>query len=91
MENISVLPEVGRKLITHKVLDSNTDSFFVKEKNIITRKPNTIGTYYGYVPGAGGDVWWVKHEDETVAAYGYYEVEFYDEEKEIDIMLMEPI
>jgi len=48
--------------------------FFVKEHHLDARKPNTIGFYNGFVPGAGGDVWWIKHEDGTVGAYGYWEL-----------------
>ena len=45
------------------------EGYFVHPKNITTRRPGALGHYRGFVPGAGGDVWWVIHEDSTVAAY----------------------
>lgn len=68
------LPEFGTPVKT--VLDKNTitESFFVKQKHIDCRK-NTAGRYTGYVPGAGGDVWWIEHKDENVVgAYCLNEV-----------------
>lgn len=48
--------------------------FFVKEKYIQARKAGAKGTYHGFVPGAGGDIWWIKHEDGSVGAYVYDEL-----------------
>jgi len=43
--------------------------FLVNERHIDARKAGLKGVYRGYVPGAGGDVWWVEHEDKSIGAY----------------------
>ena len=49
--------------------------FLVNEKmHLDVRKAGALGIIYGYVPGCGGDVWWVKHEDDTIGAYLYTEI-----------------
>ena len=72
----NVLPETGEKVKIKKKIQDKWDcrSFFVKDKHIDCRRPNEIGEYMGYVPCAGGDVWWIKHQDETVGAYVYTEL-----------------
>jgi hypothetical protein len=67
------LPEIGTLVATKINEDQDTDSFFVAEKHISVRRSGD-GVYLGHVPGAGGDVWWVKHEDDTIGAYSYTEV-----------------
>lgn len=52
--------------------DSHTNGFFVKPHHIDARKPvGTPGKYNGIVPGGGGDLWWVLHEDGSIGAYCY--------------------
>ena len=75
MKQPSKLPEIGTKLITHKKLDSE-NGLMIHPLHIANRKRNAPCTYIGYVPGHGGDVWWCKHEDGSVAAYSFMEVEF---------------
>jgi len=48
--------------------------FLVIQKIISERKPNTNGKYIGYVPGSGGELWWIEHEDGTVGAYLFTEI-----------------
>jgi hypothetical protein len=70
------LPEYETQLKTKaKILSPDKcGGFFVKSVYIENRKPNTVGSYVGWVPGAGGDLWWVKHKDSTIACYLYTEV-----------------
>jgi hypothetical protein len=50
--------------------------FMIKPNHITVRKEGIIGTVTGYVPGHGGDVWWVKHEgSDDVGAYCFDEFE----------------
>jgi len=64
------LPEEGIRVKIKKKLSTKTGGFLVKQHHIDCRRPNQTGVYLGYVPGAGGDVWWVQHdEDETIGAY----------------------
>lgn len=71
-----MLPVKGSEL---KVKDKiatieECESFFVHRRHLEARKPGAKGFYKDWVPGAGGDVWWVEHEDGTTAAYMYDEV-----------------
>ena len=63
----SILPQ-GIDVRTAFELGS-TDGMFVSSKNLEARKENVPGKIAGYVPGHGGDVYWIKHEDNTVGAY----------------------
>ena len=67
------LPEEGTRVITRLNPKTLTASFLVADKNLKPRRDG-VGIYTGYVPGAGGDVWWIEHEDKTVGAYCYDEV-----------------
>lgn len=50
-----------------------TEGMMIRRKYLQARRPGTIGTVKGWVPGHGGDVWWIEHEDGAVAAYCYDE------------------
>ncbi len=52
-----------------------TIGFLVAQKNLDNRKNDVIGRVIGYVPGCGGDVWWVNHQDDSVGPYVYDEFE----------------
>ena len=47
----------------------------INAKHLQARRANAIGNVRGYVPGHGGDVWWVEHADGSVAAYCFNEME----------------
>lgn len=57
----------GKKVITPMMLGS-TEGFIVHQKHLNSRKPNAKGTIRHYLPGHGGDVWIVDHEDGGDAA-----------------------
>lgn len=66
-----VLPTVGTRVRLFPRSEAGLGSI-VHERHIRDRRkpPGTYhGTYLGYVGGAGGDVWWVEHDDKTVGAY----------------------
>ena len=46
----------------------------IAQRRLDERVPDTDGVMRGWVPGHGGDVWWVEHEDGTVGAYTSHEV-----------------
>ncbi|WP_297653754.1 hypothetical protein [Hydrogenophaga sp.] len=69
------LPTKGTKFRTKAELETDTDGFLVKSTYTADRTPNIEVTYYGWVPGAGGDIWWMEHEDGTIQAYCYTELE----------------
>lgn len=52
-----------------------TTGMFVKRRHLDCRKEGTQGTVMGYVPGHGGDVWWVEHDGcDDVGAYSVLEM-----------------
>jgi len=70
------LPEYGTPVkIKSKILPKKEcSSFFVHVRHIESRRSSENGVYRGYVPGAGGDVWWIQHDDGTVGAYMFSEL-----------------
>jgi hypothetical protein len=71
------IPEMNTPCRTAKKIAPNKecDTYFVSDKNIECRKPSTNGKFVGIVPGGGGDLWWIEHEDKTVGAYVYTDIE----------------
>ncbi len=54
----------------------DTKGIYVKPKHLKCRKLGVTGTVLNYVPGHGGDVWWVEHDkDSQVGAYAFDEFE----------------
>lgn len=78
MEEPERILENGTRVRTDKVLSSPA-GILVKAKYLSERKPDTVGTIRGWVPGHGGDIYWVQHEGckehEGIAAYGWMEFE----------------
>lgn len=66
--------QTGMKVCTVSELRKNTKALAVEENFLNSRTPNTKGTVGMYVAGHGGDVWWVYHEDGTVAPYVFDEI-----------------
>lgn len=50
-----------------------TNGMTIAKKNLDARTTNALGTVRGWVPGHGGDVWWVQHDNGTVGAYVFDE------------------
>lgn len=70
------LPKKGTPCRVKKKIKSEEDceGFLVHEKYLSTRSPGKSGKYMGWVPGAGGDLWIIEHEDSTVAVYSFDEI-----------------
>lgn len=64
----------GTKVQIDPTLGS-TGGMLIKQQYLDARKPGIAGTIKGWVAGHGGDVYWVEHEDGSVAAYGWSEFE----------------
>lgn len=57
-------------------LKSDGRGFLVKDEHLECRREGVTGTIRGWVPGAGGDLWWVHHDDsEEIGAYIFTELE----------------
>ena len=69
--------EEGVKVITHAHCSEavGTTGMLVHQRHLKARRGNTKGTIQGWIPGHGGDVYWVAHEDKTVGAYCFAEFE----------------
>ncbi len=65
--------KVGLSVRTTKLGD--TMGMLIVQNHLDARKANKEGTVAGYVPGHGGDVWWVRHADGTPGAYAFDEFE----------------
>lgn len=53
-----------------------TKGVLIHHKHLVVRRAGVTGTVTGYVPGHGGDVWWVKHDDsDDTGAYSLTELE----------------
>ena len=75
-EKTGELPKIGEQFKTKIYLTPADEcrGFYVKDKHLDTRRSDVIGKYVGYVPGCGGDVWWIEHEDGSIGAYLYNEL-----------------
>ena len=63
--------KVGLKVKITKL--RSTSGMMIHPKRLAVRKAGAKGTVLGYVPGHGGDVWWIEHVDGQVGAYCYDE------------------
>jgi len=66
--------KVGLHVRTYNKLRSAI-GFIVHEKYLDARSPNKRGEILGYIPGHGGDCWWIKHSNSTIGAYCFDEFE----------------
>jgi len=59
----------------------STRGFLINPKNLGYRREGAVGQVMTWVPGHGGDVWWVQHHDnpDEIAPYGFPEIEQVDE------------
>lgn len=64
----------GTKVRTHEKLDPVV-GMMVADKHIMARRTGADGEIIGYVPGHGGDVYWVQHDGGEAAVYCFSEFE----------------
>jgi hypothetical protein len=63
------------RIRTHETLGS-TAGFMVTDRHLSQRRPNAVGAISGFVPGHGGDVYYVTHEGSSaMAVYCFDEFE----------------
>lgn len=65
MKKLLENPQPGMKVRINCQPD-NTPGFFIVKDLLANRKAETTGVLYDYVPGHGGDVWYVIHEETPV-------------------------
>jgi hypothetical protein len=53
----------------------HTTGMIIAPEILANRRAGASGTLRAYVPGHGGDVWFVEHKGGAVAAYAYNEFE----------------
>jgi hypothetical protein len=73
----------GTIIRTHDVLGGTT-GLLIKPSYLAARRAGATGIIGGWVAGHGGDVYWVKHDDDVVSAYGWREFEFAEDPEEED-------
>ena len=64
---------IGQSVKTVGVLHATT-GMLIAPKHLVVRAPDAEGVIKGFVPGHGGDVWWVEHENGDIAAYSVGEM-----------------
>jgi hypothetical protein len=67
------LPSTGKAFRTKSEL-GDVDTMFVKTKHCIHRAPDIIVTYKNWIPGGGGDLWWMVDANGNVAPYCFDEL-----------------
>lgn len=71
----------GTRIVTHATLNMGdndpdpTRGMLIRQEYLDARRPSMGGTIRGWVPGHGGDVYWVQNDDGGKAAYGFWEFE----------------
>jgi hypothetical protein len=70
----------GTKVKVHDALKAPI-GMLIKPEVLKRRTPGVSGLICGYVPGHGGDVYWVRHDgdEDTGSAYGWWEFELEDD------------
>lgn len=68
--------EVKQGMKVRVVRDGGARGMMIVEKHLSIREVGKIGVVLNWVPGHGGDVWYVK-QDNGIAAYSYTELEAY--------------
>jgi len=53
----------------------STRGMLIATEDLNRRRLNATGTVQGFVPGHGGDVWWVQHDTGEVAPYSFDEID----------------
>lgn len=66
--------EIKQGLKVRVVSDDGTKGMLIAEKHLSIREVGKEGTVLNWVPGHGGDVWFVQ-QDNGIAAYCYTELE----------------
>lgn len=74
MDQPATILENGTAVRTNTQLEI-PQSMIAMPSLIANRRPDSQGMITGVVPGHGGDVYWVKHEDDKVAPYSFSEFE----------------
>jgi hypothetical protein len=70
------LSDMKPGLIVRVARLEDTTGMFVAERHMTVRQVGAVGIVTGYVPGHGGDVFWVHHHDtDQVGAYIFTELE----------------
>lgn len=72
MDDINKI-NIGIKVVVSKLEDEK--GMMIKQYLLNNRRLGAKGRVLDYVPGHGGDVWWVKHESGVVAPYCFTELE----------------
>tara|TARA_Y100000310_G_scaffold308926_1_gene352520 strand:- start:118 stop:390 length:273 start_codon:yes stop_codon:yes gene_type:complete len=76
MEEPEFILKNGTKVKVIEELGAPT-GILIKEETLARRTAGVSGQICGWVPGHGGDVYWVRHngEENTGSAYGWWEFE----------------
>lgn len=76
MEQPQYILETGTEVVTASRLKK--EDFLIVPRILKNRSPATKGKIKGVVGGHGGDVYFVTHGEDKVAAYGWWEFDLVD-------------
>ena len=82
MDNQIIMDNFNKRTLFVKVKRINeTLGYMVHPKHINARKLGAIGIVKNWVPGHGGDVWFVQHSNDSndIGAYTFTELELHGE------------
>jgi hypothetical protein len=65
--------KIGLRVKVTKLGD--TKGMMIKKHRLDVRTIGAKGEVIGYVPGHGGDIWWIKQDDGSIGAYVFDEFE----------------
>jgi hypothetical protein len=75
MDCNDVKPGIFVRILERVNDPGSTTGMLIKDEYLKARRAGAVGQVHSYVPGHGGDVWFVMHEDGSVGAYGFPEME----------------
>lgn len=76
MKQPDMVPDAGTILrVTHL---GSTSGMLIATKHLDCRRAGEKVTMRGWVPGHGGDVWFVQHDNGDIAVYSFTELEVVD-------------
>jgi len=68
-----------RRLFVRAARLESTVGYMVAPKHLSSRSLGRVGVVLYWVPGHGGDVWAVQHDNEDIGVYCYTELELVGE------------
>jgi len=76
-DDLGSYPNPGDRAVVVRL--GSEAGLLVEESALRSRQMGAIGTVLSWIPGHGGDAWWLRHDDGGVGAYLVNEIGPLDE------------